>query len=112
MYFRIALALGFPHPDYLLETLTWKQLLDWLIYYELEPFGEERADYRIGQLTAAVHNALRRSGGRTWKASDFLLGTPVKAERPTDIERMKSIVRTIVETHDGRVVEREKRPEE
>lgn len=83
-------------------------MLDWLIYYELEPFGEERADYRIGQLTAAVYNALRKSGGKKWKPSDFLLGVPIKADREADVERMKRLAKMITIAHEGRIIEREK----
>ncbi len=36
MLFRLCLALGYPHPDYLTETLTSTQLTEWLAYYKLQ----------------------------------------------------------------------------
>lgn len=39
--------------------LTWIQLGLWIQYYRLEPFGEERSDYRVGTLTALTANINR-----------------------------------------------------
>lgn len=30
----------------MLDTLTWEQFSEWIAYYELEPWGEGRADER------------------------------------------------------------------
>ena len=90
----------------MLEALTWQQLLGWLAYYEVEPFGEERADYRIGILTAAVHNALRRQGSRPYKPTDFMLSKPLKGDHQQGLEDMKRLARMIVLSHQGRVREK------
>jgi len=55
MAFRLAIALGVVHPNRLFETaggdpasavLTWDEFTDWLAYYQVEPWGDERADLR------------------------------------------------------------------
>ena len=48
--------LGFKHPDDLLERLTASQIMEWEAYYLLEPFGEDRADFRMGILASTVTN--------------------------------------------------------
>jgi len=39
--------------------LTWEQFGLWIQYYTVEPFGEEREDYRIGTLIALTANINR-----------------------------------------------------
>ena len=50
------MALGYNHPDYLLETLTSRQISEWEAYSRLEPFGEERGDLRMAILTSHITN--------------------------------------------------------
>lgn len=38
--------MGFPHPRYLLPLLSLEDLVDWQARYELQPWGEVRADLR------------------------------------------------------------------
>lgn len=54
--FQLCERLHVPHPDYLLEPggpLSWSQFMDWRARYELQPWGEERADAR-----GAAHTTL------------------------------------------------------
>lgn len=53
------MALGYSHPDHLLRELSSWQVTEWLAYYGLEPFGEERSDLRAGIVAATVANANR-----------------------------------------------------
>jgi len=48
-------------------------LLEWLAYYQLEPFGEERDDLRAGSIAAAVYNVNMRSGARHLTPHDAAL---------------------------------------
>lgn len=49
------------------------ELTEWKALYNLDPWGEERADLRVGMLTAMVGNALKRKGGRKLRPQDFML---------------------------------------
>ena len=40
----------------MLETMSVKQFRRWVEYAQLEPFGEERDDWRAGLVTSAVYN--------------------------------------------------------
>jgi len=56
--YRLALALGCPHPDFLRATMTSRQWVGWMTYAAVEPWGELRADYRAALLwclTANLH---------------------------------------------------------
>lgn len=47
--FELALKLGCPHPRRLIEppwSLTWEDLEDWLVFYQSQPWGERRNDWR------------------------------------------------------------------
>jgi hypothetical protein len=50
---RLALHLGRTVHE-LEASLSYTELLDWVDYYAVQPFGEERGDIRIAQLCKAV----------------------------------------------------------
>ncbi|RJP53628.1 MAG: hypothetical protein C4583_04380 [Anaerolineaceae bacterium] len=58
----------------MLARMTGQQLLEWSVYAEMEPFGEERADLRMGILAAATVNAMTRTkeSDPVAKPEDFL----------------------------------------
>lgn len=73
--------------DVMLREMTAAQLMDWFAYYAVEPWGEERADLRIGILSAMVANAF----GAKAKPEDFLLADRMpkpKQDVKADMERM------------------------
>lgn len=55
----------------MLAEMTWPELVRWRQYAELEPFGEERADLRIGYAFAKMASMFRGKG-RGFKATDFI----------------------------------------
>jgi hypothetical protein len=69
--FRLALQLGFPHPDHLLRCLDSHQLSEWIAFAGLEPFGDLRADFRAGQIAATLANVHRGKETEPFHASDF-----------------------------------------
>lgn len=54
--------------------MTWRQLLAWRDYAEIEPFGEERADLRSGIVASVVANANRdpKRRPKPYQPSDFM----------------------------------------
>lgn len=58
LQFRLAIALGYPHPDHLLAQLTSHQYSELLAFHSIEPIGEEREDLRNAMAIAAMVNAL------------------------------------------------------
>lgn len=64
--------MGCPHPDFLLELLTHRQLLEWAQFLALEPRAEA-SDARHSTLLAFVARAL---GAKNLKPSDFSMALP------------------------------------
>ena len=53
------------------ERISSAEYTEWLAYYQIEPWGDERADLRNGILCALTAN-MHRSKGRKFKAGDFM----------------------------------------
>ena len=69
--FRLALALGAAHPDYVLDRLTSRQLRDWMDFYEVEPWGSDMEFLRSGIVASTIANCHRDSRRPAFKAKDF-----------------------------------------
>ena len=72
--------------DALLARLSSRQISEWMAYYTLDPFGEERADLRFGMLMALLANMNRDPEKRRepYTAEEFM---PKFGEPPSDSPR-------------------------
>ena len=76
MRWRLAISLGYPHPDFLLRQLTSSQLTELEAFRELEGgFGEFKQDHRFAQLCALLANIHRdtKKHPEAYTMRDFLL---------------------------------------
>ena len=71
--FRLAALLGCTVRE-LLIRIDARELAEWQAYYRLEPFGEERADWRQAQTTAVIANVNLGQVGRPIEAGIFMYG--------------------------------------
>ncbi len=55
---RLAKELGIPNVDGMLKRISGNDLVEWMAYAKLEPFGEERADLRMAVLGSFLGNVL------------------------------------------------------
>ena len=69
--FRLALALGLPVRE-MLTSMGSDELTEWMAYYQLEPFGDYRADYRSGVVASTFANAHRAKDAGPFKPEDFM----------------------------------------
>ena len=46
----------------------------WLAFYSVSPFGDVRADWRLGNLAAMVGNMFAKKGAPRFKTTDFIYG--------------------------------------
>ncbi len=69
-----------------MERIDSRELTEWMAYYRLEPFGADRLELMIAQLTAIVVNALRSKGTSPRKPEDFI---PKFAEDSDDAEEAR-----------------------
>jgi hypothetical protein len=74
---RLALALGcFVHD---IDRLPSSALTDWIAYYSLEPFGQERENFHAAIVASTVANA---SGSKKrFKPDDFMIKDPEQQKR-------------------------------
>ena len=87
----MTLALGFPHPDYLLPLLSSSQFADWYAYYALEPFGQYPEWVRTGIVASTIRNVFRGKSGRVSKPSDFVPNDPTPRVQSVDEQRQMLI---------------------
>ncbi len=67
----MALALGKTVGE-LSEELSDAEFQEWMSFYRMEPFGEDRADLRAGIIAATIVNVQRGKKGRPVKPTDFM----------------------------------------
>lgn len=56
--YRLALSLGIWNVEEWLNRVSSEQLAGWMAYYNLEPWGENRADLRNGVLISSINHML------------------------------------------------------
>jgi hypothetical protein len=54
------------------ERVTAREFAEWQAFYRLDPFGEYRADYRMGLLIAATLNLWKDKGDEPARPEDFM----------------------------------------
>lgn len=64
----------------LLAALPHRAWLDWYAYFELEPWGEERADLRSAIVAATQYNTTRGRGQAPRPPRDFLANPPPRKD--------------------------------
>jgi hypothetical protein len=81
--------------------LTPQQFDEWWAAYQIDPWGEERADLRIGRLACAVE-VLARGSDAEWTPADFLLSLPASdddAGEPQSLDEQASAWELIAAQH-------------
>lgn len=90
-YFRLALSLGCTVRD-LLARIDSEELSEWMAYYQIEPFGEQRADLRNAINSCVMANAWRGKNSRTFKLSDFIPDFLRKPKAQQTEKEMKALL--------------------
>lgn len=73
MLFRLALAMGRTLKE-LRAVLSFAEFQEWCLYYQIEPWGETRADLRSGIIASTLHNIYASWVGSNGQAtpSDYM----------------------------------------
>ncbi len=71
------------------DRMSSREFSEWIAYYRIEPFGEERADFRQALTTSAVHNGIQAQAKTPqWTSyADFMLFSEVadtESAKPSD----------------------------
>lgn len=67
---------------------------NWWAYYQIEPFGELRQDFRVGQLCATVVNMVGSDDGDPLEATDFIptYDSVIEQEKKDTIDGMNNAI--------------------
>lgn len=97
-WFRLALALGMSVAE-CQERVSPEEFWEWIAFYRYNPWGEERADLRSGNIAALMANIHRRPGSRAFRASDFIFFGHGKSERQQSAKDMKATFAAFAKLH-------------
>ena len=75
----------------LLDEMPESAFQGWLDYWSIEPWGEDRADYRAGMIASTMANLW--SKGRRFKPTDFMVHWDKPPGKQMDEGDMKAAVR-------------------
>lgn len=90
------------HPNHLLRGLTSRQFAEWIEYYGLEPFGEERADLRSAIVACTMANGWRGKGQSPSRPLDFMPYARKREQTPDEIKReLRSILGEVIAVKHG-----------
>lgn len=87
--FILALALGMTVEE-LGDKMSARELAEWRVYYDLEPFGDCRADYNTGLLASMLANMFRDKGKKVAQPIDFMLHQDAQVDDTQTAERRQS----------------------
>lgn len=88
---RLCLQLGFwPHPDFLYNVLTSKQISDWIEYSKIEPFGFPLKYFQLGQVATIM-----ASWTKNKKPDAFLPKVFDPNKKPQSDEDIAKIIRSM-----------------
>jgi hypothetical protein len=94
--FRLALALGMTRAE-LLTRISSAELSDWLTYYELEPWGEQQAEYRAGLIASAMANTTRsKRSDHLFKPAEFMRELYIEEAKQDLPESEKRLVEKVI----------------
>lgn len=97
--FELCRELGVRHPDYLLPTLSSKQMRDWEVFYRERPFGSEIGFYQAGIIcyVLAEINRDREAKPTPYKPEDFVPAKYLKDKgvKKQSMEQMLMIMKAM-----------------
>lgn len=72
-----------------------REFAEWQAYYTIEPFGEERADYRNAILCALIANAL----GKKREPKHFMPDFTAEPKPPQPLAQMRAMMNLYTALH-------------
>lgn len=86
----------------LLNRISSREISEWIAFYNIEPFGEMRADLRAALIATVMANAWRGANQSPFKITDFMLTFDNKPEQTMD--EMKQILKSFTIAAGGKIV--------
>ena len=85
----------------LLHSMDAAELQEWVAYYELDPWTDDRADLRAGIVAATVANANSTKG--KFRPRDFMVEYGRRHREPKTPDQLRSIAMLITGMMGGKV---------
>ena len=81
----------------MLDAMTSRQYLEWLAFYNLEPWGEHRGDLRAGIIASTIANVNRGKNQEAVEPLDFMpYQKQAQEQSPDEIKfSLRSILRAV-----------------
>jgi hypothetical protein len=76
------------------------EFTEWQAYYDIEPFGEERADLRAGTIASPLVNLWQGKGAKRSKPSDWLM--EFGEQEPQSPEDIAFVLQAVVSSYKAR----------
>lgn len=78
------------------------ELTEWMAYFELEPFGEERSDFRNALLCSLIANVFRGKGRRA-KPKDFMPRFDEEPKPRQSLTDMRRVMEAFTAAHNAKL---------
>lgn len=76
---------------------------EWIAYYHIDPFGNERHDLHAGIISSTIANANRAKGTRSFAPKDFMPDyTKEPGEPKQSLKQMAAIMNAFAASHNAR----------
>ena len=68
------------------QRMSSRELTEWRAYYDLEPFGDCREDFRTGILASLIANMFRGKGDKVTAPLDFMIHQDAKIDKGQPVD--------------------------
>lgn len=95
IWFRLSLAMGIPVGELQQRMTSW-EFSHWVALYQMDPWGEERADLRNAMVCATLANIHRGKGSKRVTIGDYMprFGEDVKESTETMLAKARHMMRS------------------
>ena len=77
------------------------ELREWMAYYSLEPWGQERGDLRAGIIAATMANLKRGKSSKAFTPKDFMPKYDLPPRRKQTVDDVRNILRAFTKAARG-----------
>lgn len=79
--------MGYANPDAMLREMSSDQFLEWIAFYQLEPWGMASLDWMLAHFKALYVNSQLKKGKKPYKVEKFLtMGETKKSGNPAPMD--------------------------
>lgn len=113
----MCLALGYTHPDELLDAMTAEQMDEWEAFNRIQPIGGQRLDFYFAYLMTSIHNLAisihAKKGTKHFELEDFLPNWAgvEKEQQVMSNDEMKAFWTAFAEQHNRTAKKKERKKE-